>query len=120
VIGRSDCPDDELDSTLIVVALVGYLAEDEPGWPPAYAEALVERRDALGLVIEHFGVDAEQCADAVRSAREMLADSNFQRLRDAIGRALRQVPHLTAEDIEALCRATHTPIPTEHSCSTSK
>jgi hypothetical protein len=47
---------------------------------------------------------AEQYADAVQAAHEMLGDPTFIRLRDAIARALSAVPRLEAEDIETLAR----------------
>jgi hypothetical protein len=34
----------------------------------------------------------------------MLADPDFRHLRDSIARALRHVPHLSAEDVEELAR----------------
>ena len=37
----------EISARELVVALVGYWSEETPDWPPSYAEARTESRDAL-------------------------------------------------------------------------
>ena len=54
---------------------------------------------------------SEIYADLVQASRELLADPDFIRLRDAIARALAVVPRLERDDVEALCQATGTPVP---------
>ena len=90
-------------------ALVGYWTEREPGWPPSFAEARAEPREALATLIEVLGLDADEYDQLVQVTRDLLADPHFIRLRDAIARALAAVPYLTAEDLAALCYAVGIP-----------
>jgi hypothetical protein len=102
-----------LEASQVVVALVGYLSEDAPDWPPPWPECLEEKREALGVVLRELGVAEAIYEQLVELARDLLADDDFLRLRNALARALHQVPRLEREDIEALCRVTNTPIPRE-------
>jgi hypothetical protein len=114
VVGKCRAPvGDQIGASQVAVCLVGYLSEGEPGWPPPWPDCLSEPRERLGLVLSELGVTERIYRDMVELTRDMLADPRFIRLRDAIARALEQVPHLEREDIEALCRVTNTPIPKE-------
>ena len=59
----------------------------------------------------------EVYADCIEIAREMLADPEVLRLRNALARALHRVPRLEREDIEALA-AIYKPEQEETPCST--
>jgi HK97 family phage prohead protease len=78
--------------------------ESVDDWPPSYAEAKSERREALGLRIRHLSVDEAEYEELIAIARDLLADPDFQRLHPAITRALHRVPRLENQDIEALAR----------------
>jgi tripartite-type tricarboxylate transporter receptor subunit TctC len=95
----------------VPICLIGYMSVNTPGWPPTYEEALDTELEALGTVLLRLGVTREAYGQLVELTRDMLVDPEFTRLRDAIARALTVVPRLEHEDIEALCRATNTPIP---------
>jgi hypothetical protein len=105
----------------MVICLIGYLSTGTPGWPPPYEDARSERLEGLATIIRILDVNESQYERFVELTRKLLADEHFIRLRDAIARALTAVPRLEREDIEALCKATGTPIPTgkqEEPCST--
>lgn len=110
----------EIRGRELVVALAGYWSEETSNWPPTYEEACTESREAVATIVRVLGVTEEIYADLVQATRELLADPEFIRLRDAIARALTVVPRLEREDVEALCRATNIPIPEEETttCST--
>lgn len=93
------------------VALIGYLAEAAPGWPPPFEEARHEKREALATLIRVLGVDEEQYDQFVALTRSLLDEPAFKRLQYALARALAACPRLEAEDIEALCLATGIPVP---------
>jgi hypothetical protein len=113
-IGHARIPVAErIEMSQLVIALIGYLSTGAPDWPPSYEDAREEQREALRIVIRRLGVDAETYGEVVEFCRDLLLDPDFIRLRDAIERALNAVPRLEREDIEALCLATHTPIPGE-------
>jgi hypothetical protein len=117
-VGRCRAPiTDEVQCREVVVSLIGYLSENKPGWPPTYAEACEERLEALATVMRVLHIDERVYEELLEVTREMLRDPDFIRLRDAIARALTAVPRLERSDIEALCRATHTPTPKEQPCS---
>ena len=78
------------------------MGDDQEGWPPPYELARTEQRERLGIVIRRLGVDEDDYNEVVELVRDMLADEDFQRLRDAIARALSAAPRLEREDIEAL------------------
>jgi hypothetical protein len=78
--------------------------EHVPDWPPPWPDCLTERREALGRVLRALGASEKTYEMCVDLARDMLTDPGFIRLRDAIARALHQVPRLEREDIEALAR----------------
>jgi len=100
-----------------MICLVGYWSEEIPNWPPAWSDCLTEPRDSLGTVLRALGASEKTYAMCVELAGDMLADPEFVRLRDAIARALHQVPWLEREDIEALARI-YSPDREETSCST--
>ena len=102
---------EEVEASQVVVCLAGYMSENRDGWPPSYEDALDERREALGLVLLDLGATEQQYEQLIELTRDLLADEDFIRLRDAIARALSVAKRLEREDIEALCRATHIPIP---------
>ena len=102
---------EEVEPSQVVVCLAGYLSENRAGWPPSYEDALDERREALGLALLDLGATEEQYEQLIELTRDLLDDEDFIRLRDAIARALSIAKRLEREDIEALCRATHIPIP---------
>jgi hypothetical protein len=103
VVGKCRAPvGGRIEASQVPICLVGYLSEDAPDWPPDWPDCLSEKREALGVVLTELGVSEGIYADLVELARDMLADADFIRLRDAIARALRQVPHLEGEDVEAL------------------
>lgn len=97
----------------IGLALIGYLAEKRPDWPPPWPAALTERRERLGLVLRTLGVDKSAYEAAVELTRKILADPDFQLLQSSISRALRHVPRLEAADIAALCEANGFPVPAQ-------
>ena len=109
---------DRVELSQVPICLIGYLSVGRPGWPPPFEAALDERLEALGTVLLRLGVTEEAYEELVALTRELLADRDFTRLRNAIARALSRVPRLEAEDVEALA-AIHPP-DKEHSCSTSK
>jgi hypothetical protein len=88
----------------VPIAVIGYMADGRPGWPPSWPEALQEPLEALGKVLLLLGATEEIYGQLVELASDMLVDPDFLRLRDSIARALAAVPHLEAEDIEALAR----------------
>jgi len=67
-------------------------------------QAVDENREHLAIILRHLGANAETYDELVQVARDLLADPEFIRLRDAIARALRGCPELQAADIEALAR----------------
>jgi hypothetical protein len=85
----------------LVVSLAGYLAEGEAGWPPPYAEACGERREALATVIRVLDLDQDQYETAIDLTRRMLDTPEFRRLQSSIARALRAAPTITGDDVEA-------------------
>lgn len=102
-VGLARCPiGDRIEASQVVLCVIGYLSEAEPGWPPSYADAFGEEREALGRVLMFIGAREDTYAECVKLARDMLADPEFIRLRDALARALHHVPRLEAEDIESL------------------
>ena len=104
---------DRVELSQLAICLVGYWVDGRPGWPPSFEDARTEKLEAMGKVISILGVNEEAYDATVELVRDMLADQDFKRLQGAIARALRVVPLLEREDIEALCRATNTPIPQE-------
>jgi hypothetical protein len=111
-IGSARIPVGErVESSQVPICLVGYMSEDEPDWPPRFEDAHDEKLEALGIVIGFLGLSEELYDELVGIARDMLADPDFVRLRNSIARALAAVPRLEREDVEALCRATGTPVP---------
>jgi hypothetical protein len=94
----------EVEPSRVAICLAGYLSTGEPGWPPSWPEALCEKREALNVVLKLLHADQEQYGRSVALTRDVLANSDFLRLRDAVARALRRVPHLTGADVEAICR----------------
>jgi hypothetical protein len=81
------------------------------GWPPPYERACEERREALATVIRVLHIDEPTYEEIVEVTRDLLRDPDFVRVRDVIARALRAVPRLEREDIEALCLIAGPPIP---------
>jgi hypothetical protein len=111
-LGECRCPlSDGLEANQVMIAIAGYMATDTPDWPPPWPACCEAERESLGLVISLLKLDQEQYERLVELTSEILASEHFRRLRDAIARALRAVPVLTAEDVAALCEATGTPIP---------
>jgi hypothetical protein len=106
---------DRIELSQLPLALIGYMSQGTPGWPPSFEDALDEELEALGIVLLRLGVDEETYEEIVEMTRRMLADADFIRLRDAIARALSSVPRLEREDMEALA-AIH--LPKEQPCST--
>ena len=104
---------EKVEASQVVVCLAGYMSENRAGWPPSYEDALDEDREALGLVLLKLGVTEEAYEEFIKLTRDLLADEDFIRLRDCIARALSIAKRLDRGDIEALCRATHIPIPQE-------
>jgi hypothetical protein len=103
-VGQARIPvGEQIEMSQLAICLIGYMSENEPGWPPDYEDACGERREALGKVIHLLEVNREAYEACVEIVRDMLADTDlFIPLRDAIERALGVVPRLEAEDIEAL------------------
>ena len=95
------------------VALVGYMAEDDPDWPPPYERAMIEDREALATLIRVLDVNPEQYEEVVLVTRNLLADPYFRRLRDVIARALCACPRLESDDLAALAEATGRPTEAE-------
>ena len=110
-LGHARIPIDKREISQVAICLVGYLTTAEAGWPPDYEQARDEMRERLGLVVRRLGLSRDVYEQLVELTRDVLVDPDFIRLRDAIARALTVVPRLECEDIEALCRATHIPIP---------
>jgi hypothetical protein len=109
---------ERIELSQLPIALIGYMSTDARGWPPNFEDACNEDLEAPATIIRSLGVTREAYESCVELARDLLADPDFIRLRDAIARALSRVPRLEREDIEALA-AIHLP-DEEHSCSTSK
>ena len=107
---------ERLELSQVPLCLIGYLSEGRPGWPSPWPDCLDEPLEGLGRVLTVLGVDEEDYAALVALTRDILADPDFRRLRDAIARALAAVPRLEREDIEAL--AAIYPISEESTCST--
>lgn len=114
---RSPLRGRRIEASQVVIALAGYWSEREPNWPPSWPDAREEKREALGFVLAELRATEQIYQDLVEITRDMLADPDFIRLRDAIARALRHVPRLEREDIEALARI-HLPDREEQTCST--
>ncbi len=101
--GRAQIPiEDRIEVSQLPIALVGYMATDTEGWPPSFENALEEKREALGIVLQHLDATPERYARLVAFTEELLADPDFRRLRDSIARALDRVPRLEGETIEQL------------------
>jgi hypothetical protein len=62
-------------------------------------------------VIRVLPIDEPTYEEIVEVTRDLLRDPDFVRVRDVIARALRAVPRLEREDIEALCLIAGPPIP---------
>ena len=108
-VGRAYVPvGGSIEANQVPLCLIGYLSEAEPGWPPPWPACLDEPREALGTVLTLLGADQERYEKSVELTRQLLAQPDFIRLRNAIARALSHVPRLEAEDLEAL-RAIHLP-----------
>jgi hypothetical protein len=88
----------------LVIALIGYLSVNTPGWPPPFEEAVDEELEALGLLLRHLDADPERYRRIVQFTEELLEDPHFIRLRDAIARALTRFHFIDAEAIEDLAR----------------
>ncbi len=99
---------DEVKRRDLVAALVGYLAESALDWPPSYADAQSEQREALGTLIRALDVSEDEYAACIALSRELLERPDFKRLQSAIARALAAAPELTGEDVERLAAATGT------------
>ena len=111
-IGHCRAPVGErIDITQVPIALAGYWADGEEGWPPDFEQAKQEELEALGLVLELLGLDEEQYNRVVALCAEVFGNPDFLRLRDAIARALARAPRLEDGDIEALCIAYFIPLP---------
>jgi hypothetical protein len=95
----------DLEPSQVVIAVIGYMATDVPRWPPPYEKARSEDLEALDLIIRGLGIGADEYDRLVEVARDMLADADFRRLRDALARALAAVPRLEREDIKAIAEA---------------
>jgi hypothetical protein len=102
--------DGDIEGTQVVLALVGYLSENREGWPPPYDLACHERREALGKLIDILDITPEQYEAYIDATRDMLANEDFIRLRDAIERALYSVPRLDAIAVLDLAKATGIPV----------
>jgi hypothetical protein len=107
-LGRCEAPIPEgelIQARDVGVALIGYMAQDRDDWPPPYAAACTEEREALGLLIDLLDIDERQYEELVARTRRLLDDPDFSALQRAIARALSVVPTLTAEDVYAIAQA---------------
>jgi hypothetical protein len=102
---------ERIEPSQVAICVAGYLAEGRPGWPPDFEDAVHEPLEGLGFVLRKLGATRDQYEQTVAQTRELLADERLRRLRSSIARALAACPRLEREGIEALCRATATPIP---------
>jgi hypothetical protein len=93
---------ERIELSQLPIALIGYMSTDARGWPPNFEDACNEDLEALATIIRSLGVTREAYESCVELARDLLADPDFLRLRDAIARALSRSPRLEAEDVEAL------------------
>lgn len=101
---RAPVPRDEgVRARDVIVALIGYVAEGEKDWPPSFEDAKSERRESLDILIRLLKLSEQRYAELVEVTRELEANPDFRRLRDSIARALRRVPRLLPEDLDALC-----------------
>jgi hypothetical protein len=107
-LGRCEAPIPEpglFQARDVGIALIGYMAEDRGGWPPPYAQACSEEREALGLLIDLLDVDERQYEQVIARTRRLLADPDFRALQGAIARALSVAPTLYAEHVYEIARA---------------
>jgi hypothetical protein len=100
---------DRVELSQIPICLAGYWGE--PGWPPSFEEAQEEKLEALGLVLKLLGINQRQYDRLVAVTEEIIADPNWQALRDAVARALAFSPRLDSEDLARICAAYDVPVP---------
>jgi hypothetical protein len=67
---RVPIEDGEVCPSQLVIALIPYLLEWRPGWPPSYAVARAERLEAIGRIIAALDlhpVNYQKCVDLARA-----------------------------------------------------
>jgi hypothetical protein len=102
-LGHARIPvDGPIEPSQLVVCLAGYMGDGGEGWPPPWPDALDEPRERLGIVIRRLSLTEADYNEVVGLVRDVLADEDFRRLRDAIARALSAAPRLEREDLAAL------------------
>ena len=102
---------DKVEPSQLAIAIVGYMAEGDPDWPPPYDEACTERLEALGKIIEILDLDRDQYDRIVAVTKEILDDPDFRRLVHTIARAHAACPRLDAQAVRELTAAAGIPLP---------
>jgi hypothetical protein len=97
----------------LIVALVGWMADDEcPGtWPPPWRRVAEVGTDGVGALVKRLGLDEAGYREIVGLAEKLLANPDFQRLQRLIARALAIAPVIDGESVEILRKAAGIPTP---------
>lgn len=99
----------EYGPTDVIVAVIGWLADGtHPNWPPSWPID-EDELDGVGRLVRLLRLDEKAYLALVGLAEKVLADPDFQRLMNLIGRALADAPVLDTESVEILNRAAGVP-----------